>query len=58
LKTAKFIVTSFVAIATPGPTVLLALFSGARFGARTALYEMAGAMLSDLILIGAVTKGQ
>ncbi len=52
-----FIVTSFVAIATPGPTVLLALSNGARFGTRTALFGLLGAMLSDLILIGAVSIG-
>lgn len=52
-----FIATSFIAIATPGPTVLLALSNGARFGLRTALYGMLGAMLSDLILIGAVSVG-
>lgn len=52
-----FIVTSFVAIATPGPTVLLALSNGARFGTRVALFGMLGAMLSDLILISAVSIG-
>src|SRR5688500_7390277 len=52
-----FIVTSFVAIATPGPTVLLALSNGARFGTRVALFGLLGAMLSDLILIGSVSIG-
>ena len=52
-----FIVTSFVAIATPGPTVLLALSNGARFGTRVALYGLLGAMLSDLLLITAVSIG-
>lgn len=52
-----FIATSFVAIATPGPTVLLALSNGARFGTRVALYGMLGAMLSDVILIAAVSIG-
>jgi len=52
-----FIVTSFVAIATPGPTVLLALSNGARFGTRVALFGMLGAMLSDLLLISAVSIG-
>ncbi len=52
-----FMVTSFVAIATPGPTVLLALSNGARFGTRIALFGMLGAMLSDLILISAVSIG-
>lgn len=52
-----FMATSFVAIATPGPTVLLALSNGASFGLRRALYGLLGAMLSDLILIGAVAAG-
>lgn len=52
-----FIVTSLVAIATPGPTVLLALSNGARYGTRVALFGMLGAMLSDLILIGSVSLG-
>jgi threonine/homoserine/homoserine lactone efflux protein len=52
-----FIVTSLVAIATPGPTVLLALSNGARFGTRVALFGLLGAMLSDLILISAVSIG-
>jgi threonine/homoserine/homoserine lactone efflux protein len=52
-----FIITSFVAIATPGPTVLLALSNGARFGTRFALFGMLGAMLSDLVLIGSVALG-
>lgn len=52
-----FMVTSFVAIATPGPTVLLALSNGARYGTRVALVGMLGAMLSDLILIGSVSIG-
>ena len=52
-----FLVTSLVAIATPGPTVLLALSNGARFGTRSALFGMAGAMSSDLILISAVSLG-
>ena len=52
-----FILTSFIAIATPGPTVLLALSNGARFGIRVAFYGMLGAMLSDLILISAVAIG-
>jgi threonine/homoserine/homoserine lactone efflux protein len=52
-----FLATAFVAIATPGPTVLLALSNGARFGIRFAIYGMLGAMLSDLILITAVAVG-
>jgi threonine/homoserine/homoserine lactone efflux protein len=52
-----FLATAFVAIAIPGPTVLLALSNGARFGIRFAVYGMLGAMMSDLILIAAVAVG-
>ncbi len=52
-----FALVSFIGIATPGPTVLLALTNGSRFGIRTASYGMAGAVLSDFVLIGAVALG-
>ena len=52
-----FAVVAFVGIATPGPTVLLALANGSRFGVRRACFGMAGAMLSDFVLIGAVALG-
>ncbi|KVM61296.1 lysine transporter LysE [Burkholderia ubonensis] len=42
---------------TPGPTMLLALNNGATRGMRIAAYGIAGAALSDLILIGAVGCG-
>ncbi|MBN3815371.1 LysE family translocator [Paraburkholderia sp. Se-20369] len=42
---------------TPGPTMLLALNNGATRGLRVAAYGIAGAALSDLILIGAVGCG-
>lgn len=42
---------------TPGPTMLLALNNGAQAGMRIAAYGIAGAALSDLILIGAVGCG-
>lgn len=41
----------------PGPTTLLALNNGATCGMRIAAYGIAGAALSDLILIGAVGCG-
>jgi threonine/homoserine/homoserine lactone efflux protein len=44
-------------IATPGPTSLLALQNGAQGGARSALPGIAGAVLSDLLLIAAVSAG-
>ncbi len=52
-----FAIVAFIGIATPGPTVLLALTNGSRYGLRRALPGMAGAMLSDFVLIGAVALG-
>jgi threonine/homoserine/homoserine lactone efflux protein len=52
-----FALVALVGIATPGPTTLLALANGSRFGVRRALAGMAGAVLSDFVLIGAVALG-
>jgi threonine/homoserine/homoserine lactone efflux protein len=52
-----FAVVAFIGIATPGPTVLLALTNGSRFGVRASVPGMAGAVLSDFVLIGAVAVG-
>jgi threonine/homoserine/homoserine lactone efflux protein len=52
-----FAVVAFIGIATPGPTVLLALANGSRVGVRRACAGMAGAVVSDFILIGAVALG-
>ncbi|MGH8235636.1 MAG: LysE family translocator [Steroidobacteraceae bacterium] len=52
-----FSFVAFVGIATPGPTVLLALSNGSRFGVRAALAGMIGAVLSDFVLISAVALG-
>ncbi|WP_175812643.1 LysE family translocator [Burkholderia contaminans] len=52
-----FAAVAFVGIATPGPTVLLALTNGSRYGVRSAAYGFAGAMLSDFVLIVAVALG-
>ena len=52
-----FSLVAFVGIATPGPTVLLALTNGSRFGVRASLPGMAGAVLSDFVLIAAVAVG-
>lgn len=52
-----FAVVAFIGIATPGPTVLLALANGSRFGVRASLPGMAGAVLSDVVLISAVALG-
>lgn len=48
---------AFICIATPGPTVLLTLNNGSRFGVRAALPGLAGAVLSDFVLISAVAVG-
>lgn len=48
---------SFIGIATPGPTVLLALNNGSRLGVRASVPGMFGAVLSDFVLIGAVALG-
>ena len=52
-----FALVAFVAIATPGPTVLLALANGSRHGVRQSLPGMLGAVLSDFVLVGAVALG-
>lgn len=52
-----FALVAFIGIATPGPTVLLALTNGSRFGMRRASVGMMGAVLSDFVLIGAVALG-
>lgn len=52
-----FVLASAVTIITPGPTVLLAMSTGSRHGVRAASWGMAGAVLADLILIGAVASG-
>lgn len=52
-----FALVSFVGIATPGPTVLLALTNGSKLGVRASLPGMFGAVLSDFILIAAVGIG-
>ncbi|MDX3927708.1 MAG: LysE family translocator [Shinella sp.] len=57
LTIAAFALVAFIGIATPGPTVLLALTNGSRYGIRRALPGMAGAVLSDFVLIGAVALG-
>lgn len=52
-----FAVVAVITTATPGPTVLLALSNGSRFGVRASLPGMIGAALSDFVLIGAVALG-
>lgn len=48
---------AFIPIATPGPTVLLALTNGSRRGARASLAGRGGAVLSDIALVSAVAVG-
>ena len=52
-----FAFVAFIGIATPGPTVLLALTNGSRYGVRASLPGMLGAVLSDFVLIAAVAIG-
>lgn len=52
-----FAAVAFIGIATPGPTMLLALTNGSRYGIRRTLPGMVGAVLSDFVLIGAVALG-
>ena len=52
-----FAVVALIAIATPGPTVLLALANGSRFGLRRSVAGMLGAVASDVVLVAAVALG-
>lgn len=52
-----FALVALVAIATPGPTVLLALANGSRYGVRRSVPGMLGAVASDFVLVGAVALG-
>jgi len=48
---------ALLCVATPGPTTLLALSNGSRFGLRAALLGMAGAVASDLLLMATAAAG-
>ncbi len=52
-----YVIAVSAVIITPGPTTLLALNNGATHGMRVAACGIAGAALSDLILVGAVGCG-
>ncbi len=52
-----FALVALVAIATPGPTVLLALANGSRWGLKRSLPGMFGAVASDFVLVGAAALG-
>lgn len=57
LSLLTFAVTTLVVVMTPGPTVLLALANGSQFGLGRASYGIAGAALSDLVLVAAAALG-
>lgn len=52
-----YVIAVSVVMVTPGPSMLLALSNGASNGMRVAAFGIAGAALSDLLLIGAVGCG-
>lgn len=57
LSLLTFALLALVVVMTPGPTVLLALSNGSRFGIATAGYGIAGAAISDAVLITAAGLG-
>jgi threonine/homoserine/homoserine lactone efflux protein len=52
-----FIGVSFIAVAMPGPDMILAMTNGSRFGLRRALPGMLAVLLCDLIMIAGVAAG-
>jgi len=54
---AAFLLITLVLMLTPGPIVTLVIATGAREGARAALVTVAGTMLGNAILIGAIAAG-
>ncbi len=52
-----FALVALIGCATPGPTMLLALANGSRYGVGASLAGMVGAVLSDVVLISAVGLG-
>lgn len=57
LSLLTFALMAAVVVMTPGPTVLLALSNGSRFGMVRAGYGILGAALSDAVLIAAAALG-
>jgi len=57
LSLLTFALMAIVVVMTPGPTVLLALSNGSKFGLYGAGYGILGAALSDGILIAAAALG-
>src|SRR5947209_5276749 len=56
LTLAGFALVAFIGIATPGPTVLLALANGSRFGMRRAVAIGLGALLAASVVWFAIVK--
>ncbi|VEC01284.1 Homoserine/homoserine lactone efflux protein [Cedecea lapagei] len=52
-----YVIAVSAVMVTPGPSMLLALNNGATYGMRIASYGFLGAVLADLLLIGAVGCG-
>lgn len=52
-----FALVALITVGTPGPTVLLALTNGSRYGLRRAGNGIIGAALSDLVLITCAALG-
>ena len=57
LSLAAFALMSLVVVMTPGPTVFLALSNGSRYGLTGAGFGIAGAAVSDTVLILAAAFG-
>jgi threonine/homoserine/homoserine lactone efflux protein len=54
---AGFVAVSAVAVATPGPDVILAMSNGSRFGVRRAIPGLLAVLCSDVLMIIAVAGG-
>ena len=52
-----FAMMALIVVMTPGPTVLLALSNGSKFGVARAGYGILGAAMSDAVLIAAAALG-
>jgi homoserine/homoserine lactone efflux protein len=57
LSLLAFTLMAMVVVMTPGPTVLLALSNGSKYGFSRATYGIFGAALSDCVLIAAAAFG-
>lgn len=53
----SFAIVALITVGTPGPTVLLALTNGSRYGLRRAGSGIIGAALSDIVLITCAALG-